>query len=110
MQARATVSSCRFAPLHDVVRGVVCRTQACSTVCLFWRRLSPLSQKVTLREVREGAGRSLAHSLRMEFRQVLPPRSAVIIADRGAHARFTALLFRPGDLAARLRDDARNRP
>ena len=33
-------------------------------------RLSPLSQKVTLREVREGAGRSLADCLRMEFRMV----------------------------------------
>lgn len=33
-------------------------------------KLSPLSQKVTLREVREGAGRSLADCLRMEFRMV----------------------------------------
>ena len=33
-------------------------------------RLSPLSQKVTLREIREGAGRSLADCLRMEFRMV----------------------------------------
>ena len=34
------------------------------------RRLSPLSQKVTLRELQEGAGKTLAESLRMEFRQV----------------------------------------
>ena len=34
------------------------------------RRLSPLSQKVTLREVREGAGKPLADCLKMEFRMV----------------------------------------
>ena len=34
------------------------------------RRLSPLSQKVTLRELQEGAGKTLAESLRMEFREV----------------------------------------
>ena len=33
-------------------------------------RLSPLSQKVTLRAVREGAGKSLADCLKMEFRMV----------------------------------------
>lgn len=34
------------------------------------RRLSPLSQKVTLREVRQGAGASLEDCLRTEFRMV----------------------------------------
>ena len=38
--------------------------------CMLPRRLSPLSQKVTLRELQEGAGKTLAESLRMEFRQV----------------------------------------
>ena len=33
-------------------------------------RLSPLSQKVTLREVREGAGKPLEECLKMEFRMV----------------------------------------
>lgn len=34
------------------------------------RRLSPLSQKVTLREIRQGAGASLENCLRAEFRMV----------------------------------------
>jgi enoyl-CoA hydratase/carnithine racemase len=34
------------------------------------RRLSKLSQKVVLRELREGAGMGLADCLRMEFRMV----------------------------------------
>lgn len=33
-------------------------------------RLSKLSQKVVLRELRQGAGKSLAECLRMEFRMV----------------------------------------
>ena len=42
----------------------------CHTECGLPRRGSPLSQKLTLRSLREGAGKSLATCLRTEYRMV----------------------------------------
>ena len=49
-----------MAPPHIAASRIVCAG----------RRGSPLSQKLTLRELREGRGKSLASCLRMEFRMV----------------------------------------
>ena len=56
--------------LHACSQAVDDLCQHANLAVPFPCRLSPLSQAVTLRELREGAGKTLGESLRMEFRMV----------------------------------------